>query len=502
MVDDACDFRRIGQCFWPYRIGVESGIYWDRLPGGSMVQKEWVEHHERHCTWHPAGVCRMRAADDASSSARGLCGVVAAAFGGAWTMAASRGRVLSRPMPMADIIVLMTLLLLSLSATGCWIHGIAVPMANSSEAMMTGTLCVCILSEIGPAPSVARQLPRMEMMDMVAMVPARHRSWSGARNPRRCRVGSDHLVAEHRCALGSRTHCEVRRGGELREVEGDSEILGSPLGAFHVLRGFLAMVRCAAARIRKPMITAPMHEANLRHYYHARADHGADGLAGDHAAAVERLESVAPAPLGASRLCASCSSSVSVYCLSSSPKCARRSVYRCSNRKSNVSNASTPRVRIRVPKKPCNVKLWLCSSGITPIRSVHTCFADSGADSVLAVLHAAIPARKRRRECGTVERHRPRHGGRHRIIVHIRRTHRRLVRHGRLAAVTRRHRRGRGVDVSDVVRDPVDAHPSQYAEGRHGFAAVPRAEADRVCLSRPSTWCRAAPCRSACCCTG
>lgn len=142
----------------------------------------------------------------------------------------------------------------------------------------------------------------------------------------------------------------------------------------------------------------------------------------------------------------------------------------------------SPRVRIRVPKKPCNVKLWLCSSGITPIRSVHTCFADSGADSVLAVLHAAIPARKRRRECGTVERHRPRHGGRHRIIVHIRRAHRRLVRHGRLAAVARRHRRGRGVDVSDVVRDAVAAHPSQYAEGRHGFTAVPHAEADRVCV--------------------
>lgn len=111
-----------------------------------------------------------------------------------------------------------------------------------------------------------------------------------------------------------------------------------------------------------------------------------------------------------------------------------------------------------------------------------TCFADSGADSVLAVLHAAIPARKRRRECGTVERHRPRHGGRHRIIVHIRRAHRRLVRHGRLAAVARRHRRGRGVDVSDVVRDAVAAHPSQYAEGRHGFTAVPHAEADRVCV--------------------
>ena len=74
-------FVELVSAFGQYRIGVESGIYWDRLPGGSMVQKEWVEHHERHCTWHPAGVCRMRAADDASSSARGLCGVVAAAFG-------------------------------------------------------------------------------------------------------------------------------------------------------------------------------------------------------------------------------------------------------------------------------------------------------------------------------------------------------------------------------------------------------------------------------------
>ena len=39
-----------------------------------------------------------------------------------------------------------------------------------------------------------------------------------------------------------------------------------------------------------------------------------------------------------------------------------------------------------------------------------------------------------------------------------------------------------GVDVSDVVRDAVAAHPSQYAEGRHGFTAVPHAEADRVCV--------------------
>ena len=56
------------------------------------------------------------------------------------------------------------------------IHGIAVPIANSSEAMMTGTLRVCILSEIGPEISEAvRETVRettMVMMDMVAMVPA------------------------------------------------------------------------------------------------------------------------------------------------------------------------------------------------------------------------------------------------------------------------------------------------------------------------------------------
>ena len=48
------------------------------------------------------------------------------------------------------------------------IHGIAVPIANSSEAMMTGTLRVCILSEI----SEAVRETTMVMMDMVAMVPA------------------------------------------------------------------------------------------------------------------------------------------------------------------------------------------------------------------------------------------------------------------------------------------------------------------------------------------
>ncbi len=67
-------------------------------------------------------------------------------------------------------------------------------------------------------------------------------------------------------------------------------------------------------------------EAGLRIVDHARADHGADGLAGDHAAAVEGV--------GAAQL------SIAIMCLVliiricllplSSPKCARRSVCRCS----------------------------------------------------------------------------------------------------------------------------------------------------------------------------
>ena len=59
---------------------------------------------------------------------------------GTWTVVASRGRVLSRPMPMADIIVLMTLLL-SLSATGV-LRGRAV-----------------VVRRFGRPPTVARQLP-------------------------------------------------------------------------------------------------------------------------------------------------------------------------------------------------------------------------------------------------------------------------------------------------------------------------------------------------------
>ena len=79
---------------------------------------------------------------------------------GAWTMAASRGRVLSRPMPMADIIVLMTLLLSSLSATGCWIAG------GRHGLRRHGDGCMCVLRgravvvrRFGRPPTVARQLP-------------------------------------------------------------------------------------------------------------------------------------------------------------------------------------------------------------------------------------------------------------------------------------------------------------------------------------------------------
>ncbi len=63
---------------------------------------------------------------------------------GAWTMAASRGRVLSRPMPMADIIVLMTLLLLSLSATGCWIAGGDSQTALAAMVFVATVTAVCV----------------------------------------------------------------------------------------------------------------------------------------------------------------------------------------------------------------------------------------------------------------------------------------------------------------------------------------------------------------------
>lgn len=68
----------------PRRVQCCRKVDWGRLPCGSMVQKEWVEHHEWHCTWHPAGVCHMCAVADADFSACSLCGIVAATFG--WYM--------------------------------------------------------------------------------------------------------------------------------------------------------------------------------------------------------------------------------------------------------------------------------------------------------------------------------------------------------------------------------------------------------------------------------
>ncbi len=64
----------------PRRVQCCRKVNWGRLPCGSMVQKEWVEHHEWHCTWHPAGVCHMCAVADADFSACSLCGIVAATF--------------------------------------------------------------------------------------------------------------------------------------------------------------------------------------------------------------------------------------------------------------------------------------------------------------------------------------------------------------------------------------------------------------------------------------
>lgn len=48
-------------------------------------------------------------------------------------------------------------------------------------------------------------------------------------------VHGDHLVAEQHAHSATERFVEVTRGGELREVEGDSEILERHLGAFHVL---------------------------------------------------------------------------------------------------------------------------------------------------------------------------------------------------------------------------------------------------------------------------
>ena len=99
---------------------------------------------------------------------------------GAWTMAASRGRVLSRPMPMADIIVLMTLLLLSLSATGCWIAGgdSQTALAAMVFAATVTAVCACcavvLLSFVGSAGR--RPLPASFRFDATVMNAVR--SWA------------------------------------------------------------------------------------------------------------------------------------------------------------------------------------------------------------------------------------------------------------------------------------------------------------------------------------
>lgn len=99
---------------------------------------------------------------------------------GAWTMAASRGRVLSRPMPMADIIVLMTLLLSSLSATGCWIAGGDSQTALAAMVFIATVTAVCaccavvLLSFVGSAGR--RPLPASFRFDATVMNAVR--SWA------------------------------------------------------------------------------------------------------------------------------------------------------------------------------------------------------------------------------------------------------------------------------------------------------------------------------------
>lgn len=100
---------------------------------------------------------------------------------GAWTMAASRGRVLSRPMPMADIIVLMTLLLSSsLSATGCWIAGGDSQTALAAMVFVATVTAVCaccavvLLSFVGSAGR--RPLPASFRFDATVMNAVR--SWA------------------------------------------------------------------------------------------------------------------------------------------------------------------------------------------------------------------------------------------------------------------------------------------------------------------------------------
>lgn len=98
---------------------------------------------------------------------------------GALAVVASRGRVLSRPVPMANIIVLMTLLL-SLSATCCWIAGgdsqtaLAAMVFAATVTVVCACCAVLLLSFVGSAGR--RLLPDSFRFDATVMNAVR--SWA------------------------------------------------------------------------------------------------------------------------------------------------------------------------------------------------------------------------------------------------------------------------------------------------------------------------------------
>lgn len=117
------------------------------------------------------------------------------------------------------------------------IHGIAVPIANSSEAMMTSTLRACV-HLVGDRAGDQRSGQGNDHGD----------DGHGGDGAGSLGLGlvhvilddvelvhGDHLVAEQHAHSAAERLVEVTRGGELREVAGDSEILERHLGAFHVL---------------------------------------------------------------------------------------------------------------------------------------------------------------------------------------------------------------------------------------------------------------------------
>ena len=98
---------------------------------------------------------------------------------GALAVVASRGRVLSRPVPMANIIVLMPLLL-SLSATCCWIAGgdsqtaLAAMVFAATVTVVCACCAVLLLSFVGSAGR--RLLPAGFRFDATVMNAVR--SWA------------------------------------------------------------------------------------------------------------------------------------------------------------------------------------------------------------------------------------------------------------------------------------------------------------------------------------